>query len=244
MDDDFDDTDYKLASKYLEIKDNNILMHQEDIYIYDNPFWMKDNNKKLIMRDSRDILSAYISSIETQINSTLNGEQDENKRKAILAELNRYHKMKKCINSVSKQESIAKQILMLVDDSQIELNLLKPEIFCFKDRFFNVFTNEEVEIQKEDYISFHTGYDYVKPTQEQLNKIDSIIKQIMPDPKKLECLLSILKSVISGKNKPYFVLFNGVGSNGKGWFVEFIESLLGPDYFIRGNKSLITGKQN
>lgn len=244
MDDDFDDTDYKLASKYLEIKDNNILMHQEDIYIYDSPFWMKDNNKKLIMRDSRDILSAYISSIEAQINNSLNEEHDESKRKAILTELNRYHKMKKCINSVSKQKSIAEQILLLVDDSQIELNLLKPEIFCFKDRFFNVFTNEEVEIKKEDYISFHTGYDYVKPTQEQLDKIDSIIKQIMPDPKKLRCLLSILKSVISGKNEPYFVLFNGVGSNGKGWFVEFIESLLGPDYFIRGNKSLITGKQN
>ena len=66
----------------------------------------------------------------------------------------------------------------------------------------------------------------------------------MPDPKKLRCLLSILKSVISGNNEPYFVLFNGVGSNGKGWFVEFIESLLGSDYFVRGNKSLITGKQN
>ena len=46
----------KLASKYLEMKDNNcnILMHQEDIYIYDNAFWMKDNNKKLIMSHSRD----------------------------------------------------------------------------------------------------------------------------------------------------------------------------------------------
>lgn len=61
MDDDFDDTDYKLASKYLEIKDNNILMHQEDIYIYDSPFWMKDNNKKLIMRDSRTCLNDQLS---------------------------------------------------------------------------------------------------------------------------------------------------------------------------------------
>ena len=244
LDDEFDETDYKLASKYLEIKDNNILMHQEDIYIYGNPFWVKDNNKKLVMRDCRDILSAYIFSIEAKLNSSLNDANDDSKRKAILNELHRYHKIKKCINSVAKQKQIAEQILLLVDDSQIELNLLTPEIFCFKDTFFNIYTNQEVEIKKEDYISFHTGYEYVKPTEQQLTQIDSIIKQIMPDPEKLQCLLSILKSVLSGNNEPYFVLFNGVGSNGKGWFVEFIESLLGPDYFIRGNKSLITGKQN
>lgn len=127
LDDELDETDYKLASKYLEIKDNNILMHQEDIYIYGTPFWVKDNNKKLVMRDCRDIVSAYIFSVEAKLNSSLNDGNDDSKRKAILNELHRYHKIKNCINSVAKQKQIAKQILLL-DDSHIEQNLLTPEI--------------------------------------------------------------------------------------------------------------------
>jgi len=42
---------------------------ETDIYIYGNPFWMKDN-KKLIMRNSRDIFSAYILSNDRVMQST------------------------------------------------------------------------------------------------------------------------------------------------------------------------------
>lgn len=239
-------TDYDLADLYLKLKSDNIVKTiDNDIYIYQYPFWVKDNNKNLIMKDVRQSLVKWLTKSIIYYNKLkLANIDDEDKMKAIDLKIKFINTVISSVNSHSKQKNIVEQLLVICDNTDIKFDLIRPNIFCFKDKFFDLISNEQIEIKKEDYISHNTGYDYVEPTQNQMDKIHEIVYQIMPDPEKLKCLLSLLKSLLSGNKEPYLVLFNGTGSNGKGWFIEFLEKLMGADYFVRAKKEILTVRSN
>ena len=239
-----DETDYILSTIYLQLKGNNILKVDNQIFIYTNPYWKLDNKRLLIMRDARKVLTDYINNIHQQLYTKLNDIVDENERNNIIKEQQRLLKIIKAINSYAKQKSLVDELLTLIDESEIVLDMIKPNYFCFKNIAFDIFKNEEVIVKKEDYISQYADYDYKENTPKELETIKKIISEIMPDKLKLECFLSLLKSMLSGNNEPYLVLFNGSGSNGKGWILEFMEILMGKSYFIRAKKEILTVKSS
>ena len=103
----------------------------------------------------------------------------------------------------------------------------KPYIFAFKNQAFDLQTGETYDIKKEDYITQNTGYDYVKPTAQQLDTVKTVFESIFPDPEVGKCYLSVLRLCLSGEHPEKLFVANGGGRNGKGLLNELMFMLLG-----------------
>jgi phage/plasmid-associated DNA primase len=103
----------------------------------------------------------------------------------------------------------------------------KPYVFAFKNQAFDLRTGQPYDIKKEDYITQNTGYDYVKPTKEQMQTVKSVFESIFPDPEVGKCYLSVLRLCLSGQHPEKLFVANGGGRNGKGLINELMFMLLG-----------------
>ena len=133
------------------------------------------------------------------------------------------------------------QITILLNNEDYKFDRKRPELFSFKNKTFNLKTKKEEEINKYDYITLNTGYDYIEPTKEQTNKINKFLTEILPNEEVLKCALSVLRKGLYGQQDEYFVLFNGEGGNGKGVLLELYKELSG-SYYYDGHDSLLCSK--
>ena len=103
----------------------------------------------------------------------------------------------------------------------------KPYIFAFKNQAFDLQTGKPYVVKKEDYITQNTGYDYVKPSVQQLETVKHVFESIFPDPEVGKCYLSVLSLCLSGEHPEKLFVANGGGRNGKGLLNELMFILLG-----------------
>ena len=244
----YEGTDYDLATLYLKLNNENVIYFDNNIYFYKDIFWKKDEKLTYLMYDIRCKIAGWFNAkYNFYMTKAFDPLEPENKQ--MLETANYANKIIQSINKIGKQKSVLEQVEnILRAENEHEENIFdinKPNVFCFKNRFFNVIEKKEVEIKKTDYITIHSGYNYVEPTQEEINLIESIFIEIMPDPDKLKCLLSILKTCLTSNPALKFILFNGSGCNGKGWVLEFLRQLLGENkYFVSANKTMLTCKSS
>ena len=64
------------------------------------------------------------------------------------------------------------------------------------------------------YITQNTGYDYKKPTIEQLKIVKEVFESIFPDREVKKCYLSVLSLCFSGEHP--ILVANGGGRNRNG----------------------------
>jgi phage/plasmid-associated DNA primase len=103
----------------------------------------------------------------------------------------------------------------------------KPYIFAFKNQAFDLQTGKPYVVKKEDYITQNTGYDYNKPSVQQLETVKEVFESIFPDPEVGKCYLSVLSLCLSGEHPEKLFVANGGGRNGKGLLNELMFILLG-----------------
>ena len=120
----------------------------------------------------------------------------------------------------------------------------------FDDKFWLLgFTNKVYDLQKgefrdykfDDYISITTGYDWIEPTDEEINLINELVNQIMPIEDERNLYKQILSTSLEGRPLENFIIFNGRGGNGKGMIDDILLLGLG-DYAIVGNNSILFEK--
>ena len=87
----------------------------------------------------------------------------------------------------------------------------------------------------DDYVSITTGYNWREPTYEELERINNLIKSIMPIKEERETYLQILSSGIDGRCLEKFNIFNGGGRNGKGMMNDLFLYALGNYAMIANN---------
>ena len=243
LDEKIDKTDYVLAELYLKLNQDNLIYFENYIYYYADPFWKKDEKNSFTMYNFRDLVSRFLTKKSKYLYSKI----DDDNKTSILEEMSFISKITDSINTYTKQESVIKQVInLLTVRSEITENIFdvkRPNVFCFKNKFFDVVEKKEVDICKTDYITINSGYNYIEPTEKEYEIIDSIIRDIMPTEAEYECLMSILKNCLTTVQAKKFIFFNGEGSNGKGWLLEFMEQLLGNNhYFVRADKSMLVCK--
>ena len=230
-------SDYDLAKLYLDITADNVIKHNDQLYIYQKPFWRVDKKKNIIKKHLRKTLDDFILfKIDYHTNEIRNLPVEEGKD--IQEKIKGLWKVRQSVNSCSKKKSILEELETELEEEDYEIDRTNPNYFCFANKCFDLETGLEIEIKKEDFISMNTGYNYVKPTDEEIQKIKGIIVDIMPDEELRKCFMSILYQSLRGIQTDKFILFNGDGCNGKGWIVEFLEKLMG-NYFYRGNKDIL-----
>jgi hypothetical protein len=91
----------------------------------------------------------------------------------------------------------------------------------------------------DDYITITTGYDWVEPSLDKINKIKQLIKSIHPDERARQLYTEILSTGIDGRCLEKLILFHGSGS-GKGLIDDIALKMFG-NYGLIGNNALLFG---
>ena len=233
-----DNSDFGLASLYLQITGDSIVKYQGNLYVYQKPFWKVDKKKLVIKKDVINVLQSYLKSLRFKIQKLNSENNDEDKADKLTNHLINVNNALASIGKVSKIENIVKALDIEIEEQDYKFDIINKNIFCFKNKAFDIYANKEVNIEKYDYITQNTNYDYQEVLQEDIDYISTWIKKIMPNDNKRITLISILKSALSGNQQPYFILFNGGGCNGKGTILELMSELMGP-YYLNGNVDLL-----
>lgn len=102
-----------------------------------------------------------------------------------------------------------------------------PFKFAFNNKIFDLKTGIEIEPNKEDYISITTGYDWVEPTQQQINDMNEIIRKIQPYEDTRKFYLTLLSTGLVGIQLQNIFILTGKGGNGKSIIDDLMLSATG-----------------
>lgn len=108
----------------------------------------------------------------------------------------------------------------------------------FNNLVYDMESEQFREYKYDDYISMTCGYDWIEPTEEELETINTIIKSIMPIEEERNLYLQILCTALEGRCLEKFVVFNGGGGNGKGLMNDLLLTALG-QYGILANNGIL-----
>ena len=102
-----------------------------------------------------------------------------------------------------------------------------PELIAFKNKVYDFSDNTFKPQRKDMYLSQNTEFDWVDPTQEQMDDIDTMIGKIFYNNKDAEITyMSALKNALTGWCPEVFVILHGDGRQGKGVMNELLRLIL------------------
>ena len=238
---DFSTEDMNLAQMYLNnVGDDIIYDTNGGYFLYNDPYWKPLDKKQNELKNNIHLVLQEVIKVknDTILEECKSNSDDEEKLQYLQDQLKLTYKMKLKMNGLQKLKNIAECIMIKLKDQNYNIDNNQPSYFCFDNVAFDMNTRQQVKVNKYDYISNNSGYDYIKPTQSQIEIIKTILNQIMPNTEQMKTLLSILRCACMGKQNPYFVLFNGGGCNGKGLVLEHYKEVLGK-YFTYSNKDFL-----
>lgn len=232
----FSDKEYDIANLYINTVGDNIVKQDDEVYIYSAPFWKKDKKLEALRINITRVMCKVFT---TQLINLLKEEQ-ENPDKDNSFNKKLVNTSISLIKTGARQKAIAEQVKFILQNEEYNFDLVRPEVFCFKNISFDLIKRQQCEINKYDYISLNSKYDYRKSTPEEYETISNFIEEILPHKEVREAALSVLRLALQGNLDQYFVLFNGDGGNGKGCILELFEKVLGGDYYYDGQNSTLT----
>ena len=245
------DTDKAIAKIYLNIIGDNVVKQNDELYIYKGTFWEHDETKNMIRLDMsnklEELFTQQLEVLFTELkelkkNDIENGTKNLEKEKQIEIKIKTMKSALRAVNTSTKQKAITDQIYIILENKDYNFDLNTKNIFCFKNKSFNLDTNEEVKINKYDYVTLFANYNYRKPNTEELLKINNFLEEVLPNKNVRDCAISCLRRALQGHQDEYFILFNGQGGNGKGVLLELFMELLGINYYYEGHNAILTSK--
>ena len=190
-------TDKGFAEVAIDLMDDDIIfIDEQNLYIYDEKkrIWKNSEGyiKYVFQKRIIDLCSTYQEKIFKQQQEYLNEINDlpqeeqpsDEFRNQILKgfadEIKLANDAIRSISNSSKTASVLTQLKVSLMDRQesVDFDAKTPHIFCFKNIAFDLNTGDEYDIQKEDYITQTTGYDYEAPTDEAVDLIKKIFEDI------------------------------------------------------------------
>lgn len=223
-------SEYDIAEYILYIKGNDFIWKKGILYAFNGRQWVYDENskedyasiliRKYIMKD------IYYFLIDNLI-LTDNKLESENKRRS-LNQLKRIHFQNNVV-------SIAKD-LFFNNSIMFDTN---PYLLPFNNLICDLKTNTFRKYNKNDYITQYINYDWREPTTNELEIVNKLICQIMPNVEERKLYLTILSTCLDGNNKPFFAMFQASGRNGKGLIDDFLDHALTKIFSIHGSSSLL-----
>lgn len=210
---------------------NDIIKVEDQLYIYEEPYWILDITKKQdkIAKKMIDTLKPFFKDYLKRIKSNRLPTDEENKVND--AKIKSLEGIIVEIGKVSMLNNIVNMCRIQLPNSEIDFDA-NPYLFCFKNCAFNLLTSKKIVIKRDDYITQHTGYDYVPSTKTQKELVQSLLNKILTNPEVYKCYTSILFAGMTGVRVEKFFLANGCGRNGKGLINELFTKMIGPYGYI------------
>lgn len=226
---DFSFTKKYFCEKILELAGNNYVYiktrkNNYKLYCYNGNYWENDDTllKKYISTEFFDYNREFIDTVYKK-------HPNYKKLKAQLSNLKKFNYKKKLV-----------EIYKEYGRKTIEFDT-KWWLLGFENCVYDLKEGIMRNYQKTDYISVTTGYDWVEPTKEEIDKINNIIIKIMPDKDIRNLYKQILCTSLEGRALEKFIIFNGYGRNGKGLIDDLLLLALG-NHGINANNSILFEK--
>ena len=228
----------KLQENYIDIFDmsdgtfskiiclfysNNFIFQNEEIYIYYKNKWIKNNTHPIKSYIEEKLKVIYNLILNEFVQLKIECKDDEEQKKydtkikdimKVSYRINFDSTLNSSVNSL--KNNLSKRL------DKVEFDVSLPYVICFNNKAFDIRTGEEIEIHKLDYISFSTGYNYIKPTKKDRQEIETVIDNIFTNEETKKTYLSILWTCLSGVRQERFIMATGGGRNGKGLINELM----------------------
>ncbi len=244
-----------LVSQITEHDDKakELFNHYGDYFVFMNGlvyFWSDDHNKWFIdnkdyhtkkfltekLREWGDEEDSFTEKFETITDDKGNTQKKISKEWMFLQECRRKNKQNPEIKNVV--DTFKGYLNHRYDDFKMND---KPYLLAFKNTVYDFAKNDFKEQEKQDYITMNCGYDWVEPTQEQMDLIKLLIERIFVNPEIRKCYMSVLRNGCIGVCPEKFVIANGGGRNGKGLLNDLMRCALG-GYAYKGTCDTLCGK--
>lgn len=115
----------------------------------------------------------------------------------------------------------------------------KKHLLGFNNGVYDLHACQFREYQYSDYVTMTTGYEYIPPSEESVNKIKSLIDMIMPIPEERQVYMDIMSTSLDGQMLEQFYILNGSGGNAKSFMTDIVLLALG-EYGIVASNAILT----
>jgi hypothetical protein len=105
-----------------------------------------------------------------------------------------------------------------------------PNLFCFKNKLFDINQKKFIDPKPEYYITQTTGYHYCVPNEEETKNIRNYIDSLFPIQFDKQIFMTTIATCLYGKSCDKAIVLCGDGGNGKTTLVHFLLTMLGTKY--------------
>jgi P4 family phage/plasmid primase-like protien len=201
--------------------------------LLDTNIWelLKDHTRR-IRYDIKEIITHKINNKIKLIYNIDSAKDLLKKYQKVIDKLNTEDFMKNTFNSL-------KDYYMKINVKFDEL----PSLFVFKNGYCFDLSNNKKTIRKinpNDYVTLHTGYDYIDPDNNDIIFVNTFIKQLFETEEEFNFIINSISNVLYGNNKyQKCFFFLGIGANGKTVLLTLLERTFGY-YSLKASSTLFT----
>lgn len=230
-----------VAEIFKSIYSNKFVFKGNKLYFYNGIYWIEDDSIKshlniIIATEFVKIFHKHIFEYN-KIASELQGGEKE-------VYLNRINELNRLIlnltNAKRRDPYVIDIIRHLVNETIIfDENM---NLFAFKNKIYDLSCHKFVEPRYDQYITLHTGYDYIDEYDKSKSKekfLNKLLDSIFPDKSVKDFYLTCLSLGLVGINKEKFIIANGGGGNGKGVLNELCQKTFGEYAYVLASNILL-----
>lgn len=221
-------TDDDIANVFIKLFGENYIYYDKLIYYYNGLYWEKDEEEQLKRDISIKLKEFYLLEYQKRI-------KDNNKQD------NKILKLLQKIGNYNTQDNIFKTILKYISKKVVEFEC-NPNLFIFTNKIYDLENNKWIERGNPSEMMFlNTTFDYIEPTKKEIEELEEIINNILPNKDVKKLYLNILYTGLVSNYLEKFNIANGGGGNGKGLLNNLFSSLSGQYSYNCSNGVLLEG---
>ncbi|MCH9838319.1 hypothetical protein K0U83_21830 [bacterium] len=234
--------DEAMAIAVIDYTGGGIVKTDGEVYVFDEAsgFWERDDKEHmLVQRTVMNLLKPILSDAEKAAWAAYQAvDPKQGKADGLLFRVENAQKFQVRAGQYSSIKAVATVVRLSLKDQDVPFNQVRPYYFSYKDVTFDLETGEQVQLEREDYVTVHTGYNYEPATQDQVDELMTLIAQIQPQIEEREAWLSVAAAGMTGALTENFIVESGRGGNGKGLLNELLQAMLG-EYSYKGNVAVL-----
>ncbi|AYV84787.1 MAG: DNA primase [Hyperionvirus sp.] len=217
-------TSHRMASLISMLRPNDFVWIGKELYCYNGKFW--ENDDLLMLNYIGSELFDFLKDILVTCFWTTDKKMFDSMKRS----LDR-------LQALPFQIEIMKSTRKFMTNNEIEFDT-KDNLLGFKNIVYDLTLAEFRNYRQDDYISITTGYNWIEPTVDEVNRVRELLASIHRIEPERNFYLEILSTSLRGKCLEKFLLANGPGRNGKGAEHDLLLAGLGNYAMIASNALL------
>lgn len=239
----------------------DIIYYDNLYYVYKNGIYKKDiaeascyeleqilKNKIVpLIHEKYNSVAKLFKAFKMPSDDELKDEAKAEKNK-LKFEMQDWKELLTCISSIRRtQQTLGKYVSRSKNENKDFFNKIdsKDELIAFNNGVWDLYKGEFRSLEKTDFISTTTEYDYVEPSETLMKEFEELyLNKVFPTIEiRTHFLKSLCSSLDGNKRRHKFSIWSNFGRNGKSLTMDLLSKMLGSYYGVM-NSSVLQGSKN